>query len=236
MSFLEVVNLEKKFLEFTAINNVSLGFEREKITALIGPNGAGKTTFLRLLSGELRPSNGKVVWKGKDITKHSFSRTALSGISRCFQIAYVFDSLSVMDNLRVAGRIKGFDKRTLDEKCEKLLEKVGMLEKKDTKVAFLPHGSRRMIELCMSFIQEPEVLLSDEIAAGLSGAEITGVAALLKEKSGECTIIIVEHRLEFVFGICHRVVVMHNGEILAEGSPEEIKNHEEVIRIYWGKS
>ena len=105
MLILEVQNLTKNFGDFTAVDNVSLGFEREKITALIGPNGAGKTTFLRLLSGELHPTTGQIAWKGKDITKHSFARTALEGISRCFQVAYVFDSLSVMDNLRVAGRV-----------------------------------------------------------------------------------------------------------------------------------
>lgn len=235
MSFLEAVNLKKNFHEFTAVKNVSLDFEKGSITALIGPNGAGKTTFLRLLSGELRPSKGKILWKDTDITNYSFTRTALGGISRCFQVAYVFDGLSVMDNLRVAGRIRKFDKKTLEENCEKLIERVGLVKHKNVRAAFLPHGSRRMLELCMSFIQEPEVLLSDEIAAGLSDAEIAVVEELLKEKAGECTIIIVEHRLEFVFGICHRVVVMHNGEIITEGSPDEIKNNEKVIKVYWGK-
>ena len=235
MDILEVRDLTKDFGEFRAVNGVSLGFEKARITALVGPNGAGKTTFLRLLSGELRPTKGRIILKGKDITNYSFSRTALEGISRCFQVAYVFDSLSVVDNLRVAGRVKGLDKRTLDQKCEGLLEKVGMLPQIDHKAASLPHGSRRMLELCMSFIQEPEVLLSDEIAAGLSEEGIALVDELLKDKGKTCTIIVVEHRLEFVFGICHRVVVMHNGEIIADGSPDDVRNHQKVRQVYWGE-
>lgn len=235
MNILEVQNLTKSFGKFDAVKDVTVGFEKGKITALIGPNGAGKTTFLRLLSGELSPTEGKIIWKDHEITGSSFAKIARKGVSRCFQVAYVFDSLSVMDNLRVAGRVKRIPKKALDNKCGELLGKVGMLSQKDLRVGSLPHGSKRMVELCMSFIQEPELLLSDEIAAGLSDAEIAIVDRLIKEKCESCTIVVVEHRLEFVFGLCHRVIAMHNGGIIAQGTSEEVKSNSKVRQVYWGE-
>lgn len=235
MKLLEVKNLTKRFGEFTAVNNVTLSLEKGEITSIIGPNGAGKTTFLRLLSGELAPTEGEIIFKGENITRCSFCKTAIRGISRCFQVPFVFDSLSVIDNLKVAGRVKNLEKTVLNEKCEKLLERVGMLSQKNQKVGELAHGGKRILELCMSFIQEHDLILSDEIVAGLTESEVTLVDELIKERAKSCTPLVVEHRLEFVFGLSDRVITMHNGEIIADGSPEEIKNSEKVRKAYYGE-
>jgi len=235
MKLLEVKNLTKRFGEFTAVNNVTLSLEEGEITSIIGPNGAGKTTFLRLLSGELAPTEGEIIFKGEDITRCSFFKTAIRGISRCFQVPFVFDSLSVIDNLKVAGRVNNLEKTVLNEKCEELLERVGMLSQKNKKLGELAHGGKRILELCMSFIQEHDLLLSDEIVAGLTESEVTLVDELIKERAKSCTPLVVEHRLEFVFGLSDRVITMHNGEIIADGSPEEIKNSEKVRKAYYGE-
>lgn len=235
MKLIEVKNLTKRFGEFTAVDDVTLSLEKGEITSIIGPNGAGKTTFLRLLSGELAPTEGEIIFKGENITRHSFYKTAIRGISRCFQVPAVFDSLSVIDNLKVAGRINNLEKTVLNEKCEELLERVGMLSQKDRKVGELDHGGKRILELCMSFIQEHDLLLSDEIAAGLTESEVALVDGLIKERAKLCTPIVVEHRLEFVFGLSDRVITMHNGEMIADGSPEEIKNSETVRKAYYGE-
>ena len=235
MKLLEVKNLTKRFGEFTAVNNVTLSLEEGEITSIIGPNGAGKTTFLRLLSGELAPTEGEIIFKGEDITRCSFFKTATRGISRCFQVPFVFDSLSVIDNLKVAGRVNNLEKTVLNEKCEELLERVGMLSQKNKKLGELAHGGKRILELCMSFIQEHDLLLSDEIVAGLTESEVTLVDELIKERAKSCTPLVVEHRLEFVFGLSDRVITMHNGEIIADGSPEEIKNSEKVRKAYYGE-
>lgn len=235
MKLLEVKNLTKRFGEFIAVNNVTLSLEEGEITSIIGPNGAGKTTFLRLLSGELAPTEGEIIFKGENITRCSFHKTAIRGISRCFQVPFVFDSLSVIDNLKVAGRVKNLEKTVLNEKCEKLLERVGMLSQKNQKVGELAHGGKRILELCMSFIQEHDLILSDEIVAGLTESEVTLVDELIKERAKSCTTLVVEHRLEFVFGLSDRVITMHNGEIIADGSPEEIKNSEKVRKAYYGE-
>lgn len=235
MDILRVGNLTKCFGDFLVVKDVSLTFEQNKITALIGPNGAGKTTFLRLLSGELSPTKGKILWQGKDITSLSFARKALVGISRCFQVAYVFNSLSVIDNLRVAARGVGLNTKEADQSADALLEKMGLLSIRDNIVDSLPYGNKRIVELCMSIIQQPELLLCDEVAAGLSHAEIELVDKLIREEGNSRTIIIVEHRLEFVFGICDRVVVMHNGEIIADGTADEVRNNQKVRQVYWGE-
>ena len=235
MKLLEVKNLTKRFGEFTAVNDVTLSLEKGEITSIIGPNGAGKTTFLRLLSGELAPTEGEIIFKGENITRHSFYKTAIRGISRCFQVPFVFNNLSVIDNLKVAGRVNNLEKTVLNEKCEKLLERVGMLSQKNQKVGELAHGGKRILELCMSFIQEHDLLLSDEIAAGLTESEVALVDELIKERAKLCTPLVVEHRLEFVFGLSGRVITMNNAEIIADGSPEEIKNSEKVRKAYYGE-
>lgn len=232
---LEVRDLTVKFGEFTAVDHVSLSFNKGEITSIVGPNGAGKTTFLRLISGELAPTEGEIIWNGEDITKHSFSKSARKGISRCFQVASVFNPLSVTDNLIIAGRVKGISENDLNKKADELLEKVDMVSEKHKKAESLSHGKKRMLELCMSFIQEPGLLLADEVAAGLAEKGIERVDALIKEKASVSTPLIIEHRLGFVFDLSDRVIVMHGGTVLADGTPDEIKELDTVKKAYFGE-
>jgi branched-chain amino acid transport system ATP-binding protein len=236
MKLLEINHLTKKFGEFQVVRDLSFTLEEGEITSVIGPNGAGKTSFLKLISGELIPTEGEIILKGEDITKCTLSETAKLGISRCFQVPSVFDCISVIDNLKIAGRANKAKQAGLDERCENLLERVGMLSQKDKRTGELDHGGKRVLELCMGFIQDPVLILSDEIIAGLDETSVELIGTLIKEKVKLCTPLIVEHRLEFVFGLSDRVITLHKGEIIADGSPEEIRNNEMVKKIYYGDS
>jgi branched-chain amino acid transport system ATP-binding protein len=234
MKVLEVNNLTKKFGGFAAVNNLSFDLERGKITSIIGPNGAGKTTAIKLISGELDPTHGEIIFKGKRITKSSINRHALLGISRTFQVPSVFNTLSVIDNLRMAVRAKGAEKGAGDDRCKEVLEEVGMLKDMHIFPKELSHHKKRILEWCMSVVQEPDVLLMDELGAGLADSELTMLYDLIKAKADTITPLFVEHRLEFVFRISDKVIVLNQGAKLAEGSPDEIKNNEEVRVAYCG--
>lgn len=234
MKVLEVNNLTKKFGGFAAVKNLSFDLEPGKITSIIGPNGAGKTTAIRLISGELDPTHGEIIFKGKRITKSSINRHALLGISRTFQVPSVFNELSVIDNLRTAVRAKGAEKRIHDDKCREILEEVGMLQDMHVFPNKLSHHKKRILEWCMGVVQEPDVLLMDELGAGLADSELAMLYDLIKKKADTITPLFVEHRLEFVFRISDKVIVLNQGAKLAEGSPDEIKNNEEVRVAYCG--
>lgn len=234
MKVLEVKNLTKKFGGFTAINNVSFSLEEGQVTSIIGPNGAGKTTTIRLISGELDPSGGQILFKGANITKASLNKHATRGISRTFQVPSVFSTLSVIDNLRMAARARHVGKVAIDNRCEEMLEEVKMLPDMNRMAGELAHSKKRILEWCMSVIQEPDVLLMDELGAGLADSELASLYDLIKAKAKTITPLFVEHRLEFVFRISDRVIVLHQGAKLADGSPDEIKNNEEVRQAYYG--
>ena len=235
MKILEVKNLTKKFGGFAAVNNVSFSLEEGELTSIIGPNGAGKTTALRLISGELDPTRGEIVYKGESIIKASFNKCAIRGISRCFQIPSVFSTLSVIDNLRIAGRAKNVGKVALDGRCEELLEEVRMLPEKNRMAGELAHSKKRILEWCMSVIQEPGLLLMDELGAGLADSELAFLYKLIRAKAKAITPLFVEHRLEFVFSISDRVIVLHKGERIADGSPSEIRSSKDVKKAYYGE-
>lgn len=234
MKVLEVNNLTKKFGGFAAVNDLSFNLEQGKITSIIGPNGAGKTTAIRLVSGELDPTDGEIIFKGKRITKSSINRHALVGISRTFQVPSVFKELSVIDNLRTAVRAKGVKKGVGDDRCREILKEVGMLKDMHVFPRELSHHKKRILEWCMSVVQEPDVLLMDELGAGLADSELAMLYDLIKEKADTITPLFVEHRLEFLFRISDKVIVLNQGSKLAEGSPDEIKNNEEVKVAYCG--
>jgi ABC-type branched-subunit amino acid transport system ATPase component len=234
MKVLEVNNLTKKFGGFAAVNDLSFDLEPGKVTSIIGPNGAGKTTAIRLISGELDPTEGEIIFKGKRITKSSISRHALLGISRTFQVPSVFNGLSVIDNLRTAARVKGTPTGNGADKCRQILEEVGMLQDMHVFPNELSHHKKRILEWCMSVVQEPDVLLMDELGAGLADSELSMLYDLIKEKADTITPLFVEHRLEFVFRISDKVIVLNQGKKLAEGSPDEIRNNEEVKVAYCG--
>jgi len=244
MSMLEATCLTMRFGQFVALNNVSVAFQPGELTAIIGPNGAGKSTFFNLLSGAFAPSSGQVRFNGRDITgmaQHEFARI---GIAKSFQITNVFKKLSAHENVRVAAQMRSTrfellrpraSLNALIEQADVLLDRVGLAHLRDKTAADLAHGQQRALEIAMALASEPTLLLMDEPTAGMSPVETGVMMDLIRALSAERTIILVEHKMKLVMGLCDRLIVLHHGEFLAEGTPEQIRSNAEVRRVYLGE-
>jgi len=236
--------LTRHFGKFVALKNVSVAFEGGKLSAIIGPNGAGKSTFFNVLSGAFRPTSGRIVFDGKDITgakQHQFARM---GIAKSFQITNLFPQLSAHENVRVAAQMRyaRFDILTprasmtqLIERADALLERVGLAAARNQPARDLAHGQQRSLEIAMALACDPRLLLLDEPTAGMSPEETITMMDLIVQLAAERTVILVEHKMKLVMGICQRLIVLHHGELLAEGTPEDIRANDEVRRVYLGQ-
>ena len=243
-NILEVANVGKRFGAFVALNNVTVAFPAGQLTAIIGPNGAGKSTFFNVISGGLAPSSGSVRFEGRDITglaQHQFARI---GIAKSFQITNVFKQLSAFENVRVAAQMRHarFELfkpraalRQVAEQAEALLERVGLAGVRHKNAAELAHGQQRALEIAMALAPQPRLLLMDEPTAGMSPEETTVMMDLITTLAAERTVVLVEHKMKLVMGICQRLVVLHHGELLAEGTPEQIRHNDDVKRVYLGQ-
>ena len=241
---LEVENVTRRFGNFVALNKVSASFQAGKLTAIIGPNGAGKSTFFNIVSGALPPTEGTIRFQGRDITglaQHEFARI---GIAKSFQITNVFKQLSAHENVRVAvqmrhARYQLFKPRAamaeVADRASALLERVGLAAHARRAAADLAHGQQRALEVAMALAAEPELLLMDEPTAGMSPEETMVMMDLITALAAERSVILVEHKMKLVMGICERLLVLHHGEFLAEGTPAEIKANDEVRRVYLGQ-
>jgi branched-chain amino acid transport system ATP-binding protein len=234
----------KKFGRFTALNDVSAEFRREALTAIIGPNGAGKSTYFNLISGALMPTTGRIEFEGRDITGMAQHRFAHIGIAKSFQITNVFPQLTTLENVRVAlqalvSRFNVWRPRVgmteLVEQAGELLRTVGLLDRRDRMVAELAHGEQRALEVAMALASRPRLLLLDEPTAGMSPEETRMMMELITRLAAERTIILVEHKMKLVMGISDRILVLHHGELLAEGTPDEIRRNTTVKRVYLGE-
>ena len=243
-AILSVKGVGKHFGAFVALNDVSVDFPAGQLTAIIGPNGAGKSTFFNVISGAFAPSSGRVVFEGRDVTglrQHEFARI---GIAKSFQITNLFRQLSVRENVRVAAQMRRsrfqiFKPRSaypeLLDKADALLQRVGLVDVGDKLAADLAHGQQRALEIAMALAAEPRLLLMDEPTAGMSPEETSVMMGLITRIAEERTVVLVEHKMKLVMGICQRLIVLHHGELLAEGTPDEIRNHPEVKRVYLGQ-
>jgi len=220
----------KKFGGFTALNGVSLSFNELETTFIIGPNGAGKTTFINVVSGKLRPDKGRVLFNGTDITRYSPHARVRAGINRTFQIPNLFRNLTVRQNLLVAASSREDGDRAADE----VLSTLKLSDYVEADVSKLPQGTLRMVELGMVILTQPKVAFLDEPTAGLNPEEKEHMIEVLRELGETETLIIVEHDMDVVFGLSDRVVVMHRGEVLADGTPEEVSKDEAVREVYLG--
>jgi len=244
-AILTVKNVTKLFGNFTALRDVSVSFERGSLTAIIGPNGAGKSTFFNVISGAFPPTWGRVLFDGRDITgakPHEFARM---GIAKSFQITNVFPLLSAHENVRVAAQMRRsrfnlFTRRAslkeLSEEADALLQRVGLYDVRHRPARDMAHGQQRSLEVAMALACRPQLLLLDEPTAGMSPEETTAMMNLIVSLAAERTVILVEHKMKLVMGICSRLIVLHHGEFLAEGTPDEIRANGEVKRVYLGQS
>ncbi len=244
---LESQNLRKEFGALVAVADVNVKVKKNAIHSVIGPNGAGKTTFFNLLSGTLHPTSGRVIFKGQDITNVPVHRTIHLGIGRSFQITNLFPNLTALENVRLACQALGKDSfrffqshkqfGTYEERAMEVLEEVGLASRALSLARTLPHGDQRKLELAMILAPNPEVLLLDEPTAGMAAEQVPELIGLIKKvhRSGNKTIIIVEHNMNVVMSISDQITVMHMGDVLAEGTPSEIAANETVQSAYLGE-
>ncbi len=242
---LEVQGIKKQFGSFVALTNVSVSFEPHCLTAIIGPNGAGKSTFFNVVSGACPPTAGRVLYEGRDITGNRQHQFARDGIAKSFQITNVFPQLSARENVRVALQMQRarFDlwtprdsMRDLVERADHLLGRVGLADARLRPARDLAHGQQRCLEVAMALACDPRLLLLDEPTAGMSPEETVVMMNLIVQLAAERTVILVEHKMKLVMGICERLIVLHHGELLAEGTPAEIRANSDVKRVYLGQS
>ena len=241
---LETKGLTKEFKGFVAVNNVNLKVRRGQIHALIGPNGAGKTTCFNLLTKFLVPTAGQILFNNRDITSAAPAQIARQGIIRSFQISAVFPHLTVMENVRIGlqralGNSFHFwtSERTLsrlNDRAMALLAEVDLTEFADTVTVDLPYGRKRALEIATTLGMEPELMLLDEPTQGMGHEDVHRVTALIKKVSAGRTILMVEHNMSVVSGICDRISVLQRGAMLAEGSYQEVSSNPQVMEAYMG--
>ena len=249
MIILEITGLTKNFGGLTAVSNIDMKVNDGEVLGLIGPNGAGKTTFFNLVTGVIRPTKGKVVYKGKDITGKKSHEIAELGVGRTFQLNPLFPNFTVLENVLYSFQLRPcsslldtfFNSPTyrnneayIMEQSQEILNLVGLYKVKDELAKNQPHGYQKMLGVARALAIKPELLLLDEPIAGMNPDEIDNTIAAIKRTSQlGVTIILVEHNMK-ILEICDRVVVINFGQKIVEGSPQEIKENHEVIKAYLG--
>ncbi|MEB3773911.1 MAG: ABC transporter ATP-binding protein [Desulfurococcales archaeon] len=238
MALLEVQGIVKRFRGLVAVDNVSFTVEEGEIKGLIGPNGAGKTTLFNVITGVYKPDAGRVIFMGKDITGLKPHKVARLGIAKTHQVPKPFGELTVVENVAVSSLFGG-KHRSVGEALEEargVLETVGLGEKADLPAKVLNVQEKKRLELAKALSMKPKLLLLDEVLAGLTPREIDEMLDLLRElrRSKGITMIMIEHVMHAVMNIADRIVVLHFGRKLAEGTPGEIANNKEVITAYLG--
>ena len=241
---LEATGLSKQFRGFYAVKNIDLRVRKNTIHALIGPNGAGKTTCFNLLTTFLPSTAGTILFKGEDITACDPATVAAKGLVRSFQISAVFGQMTVLENVRVAlqrkvGITYAFWRNdssltVLNARAMALIEMVGLARYVDTLAVSLSYGRKRVLELATTMALEPEMLLLDEPMAGLGHEDIGPVIQIIRDFSKGRTVLMVEHNMKVISELCDRVTVLQSGEILAEGSYDEVSRDPAVIEAYVG--
>lgn len=235
-SLLEVVDLNKNFGGLQAIKNLNFRIGRGEIIGLIGPNGAGKTTLFNLITGYLLPDNGKIEFKGASLVRLKPHEICKIGIVRTFQIVKPFTHLSVLNNVRIGAYNCVSNYEDAEKKALKVLDFVGLTDKKEFAMASLTLCDRKRVELARGLSTEPELLLLDEVIAGLTPNEVNDMIQLINQvRTSGITIFLIEHVMQAVMSLAERIVVIHHGEKVAEGEPQKIVNDPNVIQAYLGR-
>jgi branched-chain amino acid transport system ATP-binding protein len=242
---LKVENLSKKFGALEVVKNLTFSiYSEERRVVIIGPNGAGKTTLFNLISGELSPSRGNIFLFGSNVTKMPCYRRTKFGLARTFQTTDLFPYFTLTENLLLAlqvhdpckyqmlRRLKRY--HHLYEKAEGLLRQMKLWEKKDLLIDELSHGETRLVEILLGIAGSPKMLLLDEPMAGLTYPESIWLSSIIQDLLKDVTLIIIEHDINIAFDLAERIIVMHQGEIIADGKPEEIRLNQQCREIYLG--
>jgi len=233
--------LSVQFGGLAALSRVNFAVERGNTHAIIGPNGAGKSTFFNCLTGVLTPTSGRIVFNGADITGLASNEISQKGIARSYQITNILPNASVLENVRIAAQSRRHAWNMIahhtafadiNEKAQAALASVGLLDKADELASNLSHGAQRNLEIGIALATEPKLLCLDEPTAGMSAAETRETMHLVKQIGENLTILIVEHDMEVVMELADRITVLHYGEILAEGTPDEIQQNPKVLEVY----
>ncbi|MDF1717933.1 MAG: ABC transporter ATP-binding protein [Antarcticimicrobium sp.] len=234
MTLLSTRGLSKSFAGLRAVHEVDFDLPKGEVRALIGPNGAGKTTFVGLLCGRITPSAGQVVFDGRDISQLPAHRRIGLGMAYTFQITSVFARLSLYENVALAARRRVQGAAAVEAEVLTALRKVGLTEAPERAAGDLSYGHQRLLEIAMGLVQAPRLLILDEPTQGLSDAEIAGFKALVRDLSATTTILLIEHNMSVVMEVADRVTVLNFGEILAEGTPQEMHANADVQAAYLG--
>lgn len=244
-TILSTDKLNRQFGGVRAVDNANINVEEKKLKAIIGPNGAGKTTLFNVITGRLPATSGKVFYQGHDITNKPPHELVKMGICRTFQINSLFLGVTVFENVRIAkqagsgGSYKIFSAREtlmeINEGTWSILEQVGLKDQKKALASELSYGDQRSLELGIALAGDPKLLLLDEPTAGMSQGETGRITQLIKELAKDITVVLVEHDVEMVMAISDSISVMNQGRIIAEGSPEEIRQNSSVREAYLGE-
>jgi branched-chain amino acid transport system ATP-binding protein len=244
---LEIHRLNKSFGRVVAAHDVDLALEEGVITSVIGPNGAGKSTLINLLSGSLKPDSGQILFQGKDITRFPIHRRVRMGLCRSFQVVNVFPNLTVFENIQIPVlAIHGRSSRLfrsvagesdIEREAAEILDRVGLLGERHTPASALSHGDQRLLEVGIAFAAGPKLLFLDEPTAGMNPVERTKILENIRNlaKEGRTTFVIVEHDMDIVFALSERVIVLHYGVVIGDGTTEEIRSNPRVREVYLGE-
>lgn len=241
---LQVETLRKSFDGFKAVDGANLTVEKGELVAVIGPNGAGKTTLFNLITGQLKPDGGRVIFKGEDIAGLAPYQICRKGIARSFQIVNIFPRLTVFENVQVAVLSQQRKSTNIFSPAQSLainetsniLESLGLLDKAEATSGSLSHGDQKVLEMAMALGNRPELLILDEPTAGMSPEETSATMELIKRLASTqgLTILFCEHDIEVVFSIARRIMVMHQGRAIIQGGPDEVRSNKEVQDAYLG--
>jgi len=239
---LTIEGLTVSFDGFKAVNDVSLYIEEQEIRVIIGPNGAGKTTVLDLICGKTKATEGSIKFKGKELTKLKEHEIVHAGVGRKFQNPSIYEDLTVFENLelsfprgkKVWGALTFSRDQEVIDKVNEISEMIFLQDKLDSPANLLSHGQKQWLEIGMLLIQDPELLMLDEPVAGMSVSERKKTAELLQKITKDRSVLVIEHDMHFVEEIADRVTVLHQGQVLSEGSMEKVQNDPKVIEVYLG--
>ncbi len=242
MSLLEARNVSKSFGGIRALDACSVTVEQGTITGLIGPNGSGKTTLFNVMTGYERADDGEISFNGKPITRSTPDKIFEFGVARTFQLTRIFPRLTVLENMHVAAQRQGlrallsrWSSSREQSRALELLDFVGISHLQDLPAANLSYGQKKLLEFAYILIAEPQVILLDEPAGGVNPAMINHLSDRIRKLNQDgVTFLIVEHNMEFVMGLCARVMVLHRGSKIADGSPEELRKNPAVLEAYLG--